>query len=357
MAKILYGICGIGSGHFYRQKPIIDWLLTQKHELVIFAYSDSLRLVNTYYADKVLNISEVYVPYYKGGKSGIDFEATVSVNKDMKLALNFEAFAACSRILGKPDLIISDYEPVSAQYGYSFDTKVISVDQQSKFFSSDIPEELNGFNYLDELMRLRMFFPKAKRIASSFFNVQSNSNVDVVGPIIRDEIKNLECSPDEDVYLVYISEQNSQFKQFENVIDVLSKVEKSFYVFGNYKDTSRHANVHFMPKDDMIYLDILSRTNGIICTAGHSLLSEAMYLNIPVLACPLTLYEQQLNAMVIEEHNLGLNTCVLSTSIVEKFINNIDFYKSNIKASDVLNRKDGLTEIKNIISRELVSCF
>ena len=32
MKKILYGICGIGNGHFFRQLPIIETLLKQNNK-------------------------------------------------------------------------------------------------------------------------------------------------------------------------------------------------------------------------------------------------------------------------------------------------------------------------------------
>lgn len=357
MYKILYGICGIGKGHFYRQKPIIDWLISQNYEIVIFAYGDSLKLANLHYKKKVLSICEVCVPYYIGNLNGLDFEAISSINKNIPLELNFEAFKACSSAMGRPDLVITDYEPNSAQYGYAHNTQILSIDQQSKFFSNNVLSQINGFNSKDELMRLRMFFPKATRIACSFFNVDSNEDVKIVGPIIRDNIRNLNTLPDKDSYLVYLSAQNLKFKQFENIFDVLSMIDKTFYLFGDAMLDHAYRNIIKMPSDDDLYLSMLSKVNGIISTAGHSLLSESMCLNIPVLACPLNLYEQQLNAHMIQINNLGLSTNEISKDIVLKFINSVDDYRINIKESKALNHTDGLITIKKIIKHALESCF
>ncbi len=40
--KILYGICGIGTGHTYRQLPIVEHFVGKGDRLVIFAYGESL---------------------------------------------------------------------------------------------------------------------------------------------------------------------------------------------------------------------------------------------------------------------------------------------------------------------------
>lgn len=40
-AKILYGVCGIGMGHTYRQLPLLDNLAAEA-EIVLFAYGESL---------------------------------------------------------------------------------------------------------------------------------------------------------------------------------------------------------------------------------------------------------------------------------------------------------------------------
>jgi hypothetical protein len=40
-------------------------------------------------------------------------------------------------LIGKPDLVISDYEPISAQYAYASGTPLVTIDQQSKYLVGD----------------------------------------------------------------------------------------------------------------------------------------------------------------------------------------------------------------------------
>lgn len=67
--------------------------------------------------------------------------------------------------LGRPDLVISDYEPVSAQYSYALRIPLVTVDQQSKYLLAD-SREMPTFGDLtpnEEIARLSLFFPKAYR--------------------------------------------------------------------------------------------------------------------------------------------------------------------------------------------------
>ena len=76
------------------------------------------------------------------------------------------------------------------------------------------------------------------------------------------------------------------------------------------------------------------------------LLWEAMYLGIPVYAIPLPVYEQHMNAHVIEQHGFGVSRPKLERENLEYFIRNIPKYRNNIGQNhDVLLRRPGQAEI------------
>lgn len=160
--KVLFGICGIGNGHCNRQLPIIRSLLDQGHQIMIFTYGEGL----TFFNDKIpsnANISIVHVenPYFVGTPEGIDFEKTALIEKnniDFN-HINSLAMHKATAEFGKPDLVISDYEMVAAQYAYARQAPLITLDQQSKYLVGDFCIDLNGTSYRDEIDRLSMFFP------------------------------------------------------------------------------------------------------------------------------------------------------------------------------------------------------
>lgn len=365
MKKIVYGICGIGNGHLYRQLPVIDYLLSQRNMIFIFTYGTAYDFfINKYIPNlshqlqQLIKIALVDVPYFIGNKNGLDFKKAAEINSSMSMKNNLQAFAHAQDWIGQPDLVITDYEPYSAQYGYAYQSKLITIDQQSKYMLKTLPVELNDFNYVDEIMRLKMFFPIAhKRIACSFFKVANSEkeNVEVIPTNIRPKILGLKNNPiDKPNYIVYLTAQQGFSQSLNEIIFVLSMRKEKFVIFidkNTYINSQKlielcktnHKHISFEMHGEPIFEEMLSRCYGIISTAGHTLLSEAMYLNIPVYAMPLALYEQQLNAEMIGNNKFGINNSNLTLDKLDEFISNNQLYRNNIFNDEtILHKQDGL---------------
>lgn len=397
-AKILYGVCGIGMGHTYRQLPILHHLAAdeQQNRIVLFCYGESLAFYSRHFADKVnVTIVPVSVPFYVGNKQGLDFEETARRIADDKEAgidhdaINLAAMAKAQRVFesfddakggsgskrstksgAKPDLVISDYCPVSAQYAYAHNAPLVTIDQQSKYLVGDYTEELGGTTCLDEVARLRLFFPRAeRRIACSFFQVERSPNatekVTFLPPIIKPaviELKKLRRKMQKsNSVLVYISSQREFVQPLEEVIDVLAKVpEFRFTVF--VKELPQPfaenlpANVKLRRHGDPRFLDHLAECRGLISTGGHSLVSEVMYLGIPAYLIPLAVYEQQMNSHVVGRNGFGVCAEDVNLAELRCFLGNLDGYAENIrKDRKVLVRGSGEERILKLLNRQFLA--
>lgn len=350
MKKILYGICGIGNGHFFRQVPVIEHLLESNHQILFFAYGESLKLLTRYQNNPLVKIIEVSVPYFIGNKEGVDFVTSEKINSQFDYSINLKAFSQAQTWLGKPDLVISDYEPVCAQYGYAYLSPVVTIDQQSKFFTRSTPASINGFNCEDEIMRLHMFFPSAHRIACSFFKVVEKNNVTIVPPLYRKSIKEIVRNPLENQFIIYLSAQPGFKQSLKEVIDIVKGRKEEFHIFTKEVFTeSLPENIFIYPHGSCEFDKLLSTCSGVISTAGHNLLGECMYLNIPVYAMPIDLYEQQLNAYMLSEFCYGLNSSIFSEVKLNEFIQKNSFYKENIRHSQILLKEDGTHKLLQLI--------
>lgn len=359
MKKILYGICGIGNGHSYRQLPIIEHL-AQSHKILIFAYGNSLQFYRRKYEGHPhVKVVEVAVPFYVGNATGLDLAATEKRMKSSGIdytSINRAAFSKAESFIGKPDLVISDYEPISAQYAYSHSAPLVTIDQQSKFLVGDFPEKLNNCTNADEIARLRLFFPHADlRIACSFFNVatkpSSKEKVVIMPPVLRNNLTvSKKNSTKSTSMLVYLTAQSGLKQSAYEIIDVLSTITshqfnvfipKDMQLLSKYPD-----NIQIQFHGDTGFERLLSDCTALISTAGHTLLSEAMNLNKPVLALPLNLYEQQMNAAVIHSSGFGLSVTQLTPQTLTHFIANIETYRQAItEDSTVLLKKSAAKEI------------
>jgi hypothetical protein len=71
-----------------------------------------------------------------------------------------------------------------------------------------------------------------------------------------------------------------------------------------------------------------------------------MYLNIPVMALPLPLYEQQMNAKIIADNSFGQSSQCLCATELQSFIAQMPQYAARIKQDQkALLKGDGRSHI------------
>lgn len=365
-SSIVYGVCGIGNGHTHRSLPIIQILLQQGARVALFAYGQSLAILGAAFANNPkVRIFPVDVPYLLGTPAGLDFAESAAREKQLSrsFARNLEAMAGAQAFLDAPQLVLSDYEPTSAQFSYAYDVPLITVDQQSKFLLKELYGPIGHYTCIDEQMRLRMFFPTAeRRLVCSFFRPDSGiagtrgleNAVQWCGPILRDAIRNVSLKKDlpfREHLVVYVSPQGG-FGPEEVRNLSLALPEQRFELFAPstdwISDPPKNLGVH--RQGDSNFLPLLTEAKGLLSTAGHTLLSEAMYLGLPTLALPLPLYEQQLNATVVGDHGFGMAADQLTPEVVEVFLSRTNEMRRTIlEDQKVLMRQDGRADVIKVI--------
>lgn len=344
--KILFGVCGIGNGHCNRQLPVLNHLLNQGHQIMVFTYGEGLSFFKDRFPFRSnFTLIPVANPYYVGCLKGLDFKQTALSEKNQVdfNKINSLAMSQATQELGRPDLVISDYEMAAAQYAYAKQAPLVTLDQQSKYLTGHFEKNLHGTSYLDEIERLNLFFPIAsKRIAVSFFQVKSDSSqVEIVAPMVRPEILYEKGNPRSSTpsLLVYVTSQQIGNQPINQWIDTIRTTlpttwEAHIFLPKRLNLPLNENHLHFYHHGDSVFDRLFVSCHGVISTAGHTLLSEAMYLEKPVYALPLPLYEQQLNAQVIAKGGFGLNEENLTPSRLTTFIENLELYKENIRQDE-----------------------
>lgn len=338
MKKILYGICGIGNGHIFRQLPRLSFHLNHGDKVVVFCYGRSQEVLHNLYPDRPnLHIIHIDVAYVVGNYTGLDFKQSAEKINPDGAALNFLAMSKAADLIGRPDLVFSDYEPISAQYAYAYDAPLITIDQQSKYLFETCPKDLNGTSYADEIMRLRMFFPKADlRVACSFFDVDGSDlypELHIARPSIRDVINQMkQANVQQNKITVYVSEQQldqEKLNELHRVVSLQPDVE--FHIYGpkvvNLPGSTE--KIRYYHHGDASFEQNFATSFGVITTAGHSLLSECVFLKKPVLAMPIQLYEQQMNAHVIQENKVGMSVQNLTQDNLSQFLSQLTEFSDN----------------------------
>lgn len=356
--KILYGICGLGRGHVMRQFPILQALVNRGDALAILAYGESLSVLRPWGHAHGVCVEEVAVPFVVGTATGIDLVATQNHPDNQRdfEALNAPAKAAALNALGTPDVALSDYEPTVAEVAYAHGLPLVTIDQQSKMLlaNNTLPPVLAGLTAADEVARLRYFFPTAAhRLACSFFRVGgTGGGVRIVPSPLRSAVLGLSHHPASRCTITVYATTTNGGLHIGSLVPVLAAFPNvRFHVFTQQAvEVPVPAHITIQTPGEEAFLASLAVSHGVIATAGHSLLSEAVYLGLPVLAIPTAIYEQYLNATIIQTAGVGLSVPTLTPDAVSVFLENLTSYKQADTHAKTLYRRDGTSEILDVIS-------
>jgi uncharacterized protein (TIGR00661 family) len=351
--KILIGICGIGYGHSIRQSLVIEKLIQRGARVAVFCFGKSLEFMVRHNLHHI-PFQEVSVPWIYTNRNGIDWEKTEARNlKDLqrKNYLSLQAFNAVPEIFnGRPDACISDYEPVSAAYAYQHDIPLITIDQQSKFLGYHT-EDIMGYSRIEERSRLGYFFPYAEaRYAVSFYPVRAEPDkdypVEIIPAPVRKEIQGMlkqqknssnNKRSNSSKVLVYFSPYGPLKQSIQEIIQVLAKFkELQFIVYNNFFNCEANLlanakNISFEPFDMYSFAHNLVSASCLISTAGHTLVSEAAYLSIPVFTIPLSTYDQHYCTKIIDQYQVGMNSTTITESQLESFFSNLPVFKKKFR--------------------------
>lgn len=328
--KILIGICGIGNGHLSRQTNVIKLLMNNGHEIVIATTNNNINYFkNKFPKFKVLEIS---IPWIACNSKGIDFETSIKKYQEAKID-QFAEFLKFSMNIeyafsGEPDLVITDYEPNVAQYSYAIDVPLICMEQQSKFLYLD-EQKIKNFSILEEKKRINYFFPKySYKVISSFFPITiKEDNVKVVTPIIfpLNDVKNKKNH-----ILVYFSPYENS-NNYEKIVNSLKDItDYNIIIYTKEKFNIDSNNFTFKTYSNEFKSD-LENAFCLISTAGHQLISESISIEVPSYLIPLSTYEQNYNAKMIEKYDLGKISDKICTKEIKQFIKKVPYYKKKIK--------------------------
>ena len=280
--KILYAIQGTGNGHISRARDIIP-LLQLKGELDILISGDIKQLENPFKVD--------YKPhglgFTFGKKGGIDFWQTYK-SVDIKKVLK----EVRSIPVEQYDIIINDFEPISAWAGRLKKIPVIALSHQSAVFHKNSPKA-KKFNWIERLA-MKWYAPAKHHYGFHFQKYHQN----IFTPVIRDEIRRQKPG-NKGHYTVYLPAYSDK-----KMIKVLSKFKSiKWHIFYKHSKESYVANnIIIYPVNNEKFIESLVSSKGVLCGAGFETPAEALFLKKKLLVIPMKAqYEQKCNAEALKQ--------------------------------------------------------
>lgn len=279
--KILYAVQGTGNGHTSRAREIIP-ILKKFGELdVLVSGTQSEVDVNHFVKYRLKGFGFVF-----GENGGVDF------GKTWKEFHTVQFLKDCKNLpVTDYDLVINDFEPVSAWSCKFKQKKCISLSHQAAYLSSKTPQ-LQGFHWGKMIMN--HYAPTTDQVAFHFQKFDDFIHF----PVIRSEIRNLEIT-DEDFYLVYLPAYSDEF--------ILKETLKHQNI--HWKIFSKHSAIHYQknnaevfPVDNLKFQAAFANCTGLLTGGGFEGPAEALFLGKKLLSVPMkNQYEQQCNALALEK--------------------------------------------------------
>ena len=280
--NILFAIQGTGNGHISRAREIVP-LLQQ--------YGDVDLLISGTQADVQLEQPVNYrfhgFSFIFGKKGGVDHWQTYKTMRLSRLLRDVRSLP-----LKKYQLIINDYEPVTAWACRLQGRHSVALSHQSSFLSSKTPRPQKS-SPVTELL-FKYYAPTTQRIGFHFERYDDFIHT----PVIRGEIRNTEPE-DKGHITVYLPAFDDKLlvKYFRQIPDV------QWHVFSKHAHTAyTDANVRVRPVNNMEFNVSLAGCYGLFTGGGFEGPAEALYLKKKVLVFPMRFqYEQLCNAEAISQ--------------------------------------------------------
>lgn len=279
--KILYAIQGTGNGHLSRATEIVPILKSMAHTDV---------LVSGTQADLNVPFPIDYrfkgISFIIGKNGGVDLLKTfgsISIGKFIYDIIRLPVH--------QYDLVISDFEPVSA-WACRFQRKTcLGLSHQNAVLHPSSPQP--EFNDAFGKFILNHYAPSTWRYG---FNFRPHEP-DIFPPVIRPAVRDTQPTG-KGHYTVYLPAYSDP-----QISAVLTRIpEVSWEVFSKHSKTSyREANIHFRPVSLEAYTDSLLGCTGLICNAGFEAPAEAIFLGKKLCVIPMKRqYEQYCNAAFLK---------------------------------------------------------
>lgn len=280
--KILFAIQATGNGHISRAREVLPYLLR---------HGDVDVLTSGRQAEVTLPVLIKYkhrgIGYTFGKNGGIDIIDSIK---------HFRPFHFIKDVFSFPveqyDLVINDFEPVTAWACKLKGKPCIALSHQSAFLSAKTPRPAKKDTFAETVFK--HYAPSTVQYG---FHFKPYDHF-IFTPVIRKDIRKLEPSNQNHITVYLPAHEDSCLiphfaKQKDVMWHVFSKHSKSAYTT---------ENVQVKPITSEAFTESLAAGSGLLTAGGFESPAEAIYLRKKVLAVPMhNQYEQLCNAEAMKD--------------------------------------------------------
>lgn len=354
MAHVVYALSGQGRGHTSRAMAVTAALRERGHTVTFCGGGTAQRILE----DEGEQVIPVPALRQIMEANRIQYGKTIRCNGKILLQMPavLDRLTSAFEAL-QPDLLITDFEAFSARAAERIDLPILSFNHQQVVteMDYDLPIKYWPAAALASAA-IRWITPSNPEhvLLTSFFfaSLAHPERTTLVPPIIRPAVQARTPSHGEHV-LVYYNHPDGM----RHVLDTLRAVDTPFIVYCCDPDDDvicddEHITVKPPSLDG--FLDDLASCRGVICTAGFTLISEALYLGKPLLVAPNHgIFEQTLNALFLQREGLGQAVLdrPLAPRDVKDFLKHRNSYRARLSDYERCGNHQAVECIEDILMR------
>lgn len=275
--RILFAVQGTGNGHISRAREIIPILRKFGSVDMLISGTQADVLPDTPLDFRFHGFSFIF-----GKKGGVDYWRTYRAMNLPRLWKDIRSLP-----LKNYDIIINDFEPVTAWACKIQGRPSVALSHQASFLSKKTPRPSDNFHWAETLFT--HYAPTTHKVGFHF----SRYDDFIHTPVIRSEIRNQEVN-DFGHISVYLPAFHDKF-----LVDYLKRIpEVRWEVFSKHsKLTYTDKNVLVQPINNQNYNKSLANSSGLLTGGGFESPAEALFLGKKVMVIPMkNQYEQLCNA-------------------------------------------------------------
>ena len=325
--NILYGIAATGNGHISRSRIIVNALKKRGHSVnVILSGREEKDL---------FDIDELKPFQIKKGFTFVSNNGKLSYIKTVLNSHPIEFLNDIRSIDNTYDLVITDFDPISAYVAKKYKITCIGIGHQYSFYKN-IP-------MTKKMKFASIFFPKTYApvnftIPFHFYHFNESILPPFIDPMFYNDIDSGQMNED---ILVYLPWENS-----DDMITILKTISKEFIVYTKIESIQKIDNITLKPFSNVAFKQDLMRCHSLITNAGFQLISEALFLGKPMLCkAQKGQPEQEHNAKILHDLHYATVTKEINMEIIKDWINNskktkIDFSDPRDLIIDIIENRE-----------------
>jgi uncharacterized protein (TIGR00661 family) len=247
----------------------------------------------------------------------------------------------------RPDIVISDFEPLSGTYARWARSPLLAVDNINMIDRCRHDREILAGAHEDFLVAravVRAMVPGAfEYLVLTFFRPPiARRGTTLVPPIVRHEIAEARAEQG-DHLVVYSSGAKRQ-------VEALRASGVRCLIYGMRGGPDKpvvDGTLEFRPPSTEGFVEALRTARGVVAGGGFSLMSEAVYLGKPLLAVPLRgQFEQLMNARYLERMGFGMCVPRTSKAAVAEFLERLPDFEQALGRYEQVGNGATLREIE-----------